>query len=115
LWPPFARLRPYARRVAGFRVVSGPHDGGFGQLIAYAKFDERSQVGLVVERADPRILVTRELVETLQAAPEEALFGRRFAEVDGGVLRILADNGTWVYRLGDWDAARGCFEAEWPD
>lgn len=97
-------------------------EDGFGELV-FTIDDEDGRLRFVVDRADPRVLVTNELVGTLQAAPEFVLFGRRFAEMFaevrddswGYVLRILADNGTWVYRLTWHDSARCLWLAEWPD
>lgn len=62
--------------------------------------------GLRVDRADPRILVSAELVEQLMG-PDLA--------IDGHLLRIEGFNRTAVYRIGEKVPNMFAYYAEWPD
>lgn len=65
---------------------------------------------LTVVRADPRILISVELLEEFRE-------GRRTPEVTvtGDVLRIEAANRTVIYRIGDEVPYMHAYYAEWPD
>lgn len=70
---------------------------------------------LVIERADPKIWVSCEFLAEIEAGMPTRADGRPYAELDGDLLRINADNRTVVYRLGEHHFELDVYEAEWPD
>lgn len=62
---------------------------------------------LRIDRADPRVLFTAELLDRSDTAPALTR--------DGDLVRIVADNRTVIYRLVGYDAPTHCYKAEWPD
>jgi hypothetical protein len=65
---------------------------------------------LIVDHADPRILVTREFLAT--AAREGT---HPAVEITPGRIVIAAANRRVVYEIGRWLAAIDCYEAAWPE
>lgn len=70
---------------------------------------------LIIERADPKIWVSAEFLAEVECGTPAREDGRPYAEIDGDLLRINADNRTVVYRLGEHHLAMDVYEAEWPD
>jgi hypothetical protein len=65
---------------------------------------------LIVDHADPRILVTREfLARAIREGTHPAV------EITGGKIVIDAANRRVVYEIGRWLAAIDCYEAAWPE
>lgn len=66
--------------------------------------------GLIVDRADPEILIAAELLDEIRA-------GRHHADVylDGEVLRIEGVNRRVIYRVGDKVPNQLAYCAAWPD
>jgi hypothetical protein len=67
-------------------------------------------VQLRVEKADPRILISAEVMDQVtsgSALPQVTL--------KDGVLRIEAVNQTVVYRIVDYLMDIDCYVGEWPD
>ena len=91
------------------RALPFPADPNYGQL-----FVTRLGVGadsvLVVDHADPRILVTAEVVELGERGelhPDVTLLD--------GLLTIDGVNRRVIYRIGDPVPWARCYEAAWPD
>jgi hypothetical protein len=64
---------------------------------------------LIVDQADPRILVTREfLTRAIREGTHPAV------EVTEGRIVIDAANRRVVYEIGRWLSAIDCYEAAWP-
>jgi hypothetical protein len=65
---------------------------------------------LIVDQADPRILVTREfLTRAIREGTHPAV------EVTEGRIVIDAANQRVVYEIGRWLSAIDCYEAAWPE
>jgi hypothetical protein len=65
---------------------------------------------LIVDQADPRILVTREfLARAIRQGSHPAI------EITEGRIVIDAANGRVVYEIGRWLSAIDCYEAAWPE
>jgi hypothetical protein len=65
---------------------------------------------LIIDHADPRILVTRELLaRAIREGTHPAV------EITGGRMVINAANRRVVYEIGRWLAAIDCYEAAWPE
>lgn len=65
-----------------------------------------------VDRADPRILITVDLLRDIQAAQ---IRDDTWASLVDGVLTINGANRKVIYRLVGYDARSNCHYAEWPD
>jgi hypothetical protein len=77
---------------------------------SYGRF-EVTQDGprLVVDRADPLVLVSRELVvRSLREGIHPDV------EIRPCRIAVNAANGRWVYRLGRFMAFLDCYEAQFP-
>lgn len=70
---------------------------------------------LIIERADPKIWVSAEFLAEVECGTPTRAGGRPYAEIDGDLIRINADNRTVVYRLGEHHFELDVYEAEWPD
>lgn len=77
---------------------------------------------LRVEHADPRVLISAELLAeafvrpahgVTISAPAPGVNGTPFWQ--GAVLRIEAVNGTLVYRIGEYVPSVHGYIAQWPD
>jgi hypothetical protein len=77
----------------------------------YGFCDVRTSGGqLIVDQADPRILVTREfLARAIREGTHPAI------EITEGRIVIDAANGRVVYEIGRWLSAIDCYEAAWPE
>ena len=62
-----------------------------------------------IERADPKILVSAELLDELRYGCNPHVI------LDGNVLRIIAANRRVIYRIGEKVPDLHAFYAEWPD
>jgi len=67
---------------------------------------EETQTGFNVTQADPRIHITKRVIE---------LSYRERLRRDGDIIRIVADNGTWIYRITGYDERLETYAAEWVD
>lgn len=88
----------------------------FGDCIMTTCRDpETGQISLTIDQADPRILISPELLDKWEDRPDFP------ASFDGKVLRIYGTNRTVIYRirdvlepvpghLGYWN-----YVGEWPD
>jgi hypothetical protein len=79
--------------------------------LGYGACDVRTSGGqLIVDQADPRILVPREfLARAIREGTHPAV------EVTEGRIVISAANRRVVYEIGRWLAAIDCYEAAWPE
>lgn len=84
-----------------------------GFLIMSQTFDG-STFRIAIDRADPRVTVSAELLYEIGANTEAR--ERWGTEVDGDLLRIGDDDGRrFVYRLVDYVPERSVWLAEWVD
>jgi hypothetical protein len=88
----------------------------YGECVIRALYDPLDGLQLHIQRADPVIRITPELLAEVPAPPSE-----HPATFDGKVLRIRGVNRTVIYRIRDvmepvpghfgmWD-----YIGEWPD
>ena len=79
--------------------------------LGYGSCDVRtSGEQLIVDQADPRILVTREfLARAIREGTHPAV------EITEGRIVIDAANRRVVYEIGRWLSAIDCYEAAWPE
>jgi hypothetical protein len=79
--------------------------------LGYGFCDVRSSgEQLIVDQADPLILVTREfLARAIREGTHPAV------EVTEGRIVIDAANQRVVYEIGRWLSAIDCYEAAWPE
>ena len=68
---------------------------------------------LRIDRADPRVLITRELLKEIPPPDPSGLNGP--VTYDGNIVRIQGENRTVIYRIGQYLPEENCYEAEWPD
>lgn len=66
--------------------------------------------GQHIDRADPRILISAELVEQLRDRQWDPI-----AVLNGHLLRIGGTNRTVIYRIGEKTPDGLAYVAEWPD
>jgi hypothetical protein len=84
---------------------------GFGELVVqmrpwpFRSFEDE----LLVKHADPRILITEELLD------EIANSDGRLASLKDDVLTIKGSNRRVIYRIGEYVPDRRAYVAEWPD
>jgi hypothetical protein len=64
---------------------------------------------LWIDHADPQIMVSAELLDEISRSPSPGV------SLKDGVLRIVAENRTVIYRIGEYFAAIHAYAAEWPD
>lgn len=64
---------------------------------------------LTFDRADPRIMVSAELLEAIAKAPGPGV------SLDGDILRIEGADRTVIYRIGEKVPDYFGYYAEWPD
>jgi hypothetical protein len=79
--------------------------------LGYGSCDVRtSGEQLIVDQADPRILVTREfLARAIREGTHPAI------KITVGRIVIDAANRRVVYEIGRWLSAIDCYEAAWPE
>lgn len=65
---------------------------------------------LTVDRADPRVMVSAELLDEWRSGK-----GEPEVTINGDVLRIEASNRTVIYRIGEKVPDMYAYFAEWPD
>lgn len=65
---------------------------------------------LRVDRADPIIWVSAEIVERVRVNDHHP-----DVTVDGDLLTIRASNRTVIYRIGEYYPQRHCYLLTWPD
>ncbi len=84
---------------------------------------------LIVERADPRILISAELLAEIAFVGGDPRIALTFAENPlpgwwpgafrrnplGALLRIEGTNRTVIYQIAEWHGTTDRFAAEWPD
>ena len=88
-------------------------DEEYGQCHVTSLHDAHgSLMRLRIDRADPRVLITREMLFQMPAPDPEWPWPATF---DGNVVRIRGENRTVLYRIGQYLPDRDCYEAEWPD
>jgi hypothetical protein len=69
---------------------------------------------VVVVRADPRVLISGELLDEITRHPAENAWCE-FTADDGVLLKIKGVNRTVVYRITGYVAPLHGYIAEWPD
>lgn len=82
--------------------------GSYGELLLTLIRDEQGD-RLHIDQADPRILISTCLIDMLLADPP------LYVSLEDDVLRVVADNGVAVYRIGKPVPELWAYEAEWPD
>lgn len=81
-------------------------DKTHGELVVYR---EDYPPRLRIERADPQIRITKELLDN-------ARLDNPWTSVDGDRFEIADDYGKrYIYRIGEYDALTNTYEMEWPD
>lgn len=75
----------------------------------------------VIGRADPRVLISAELLDTIATDPAPGLSlqmrvtGRTTYDHNDVLLKIHGVNRTVIYRIGDYVPAVHGYIGEWPD
>jgi len=98
-----------------------PRDLPQGECILTSLYDVGAEISVRIDHADPRILISAELLAQIAAAPHPfaALTGGRGPDDApfwlGAVLRIDAANRTVIYRIVEYVPAIHGYIAEWPD
>jgi hypothetical protein len=84
-----------------------------GELI----FTRLADGSLRIDHADPRILISAELLDIIvdNPAPSAWVDLAGCTTYDGGLLKISAINRTVIYRIVEYVPAVRGFIAEWPD
>lgn len=75
------------------------------------EFERAGDHDLRVLRADSRIRIADKVLRHIRAGVDP--WDR--AHLDGDILHITADNGTWIYRLVGYDERTASHLAEWVD
>lgn len=95
-----------------------PHGLPRGECIMTSLLDEDgTQTGIRIDHADPRVLISAELLEHIASHPDDT----RWLDVAwhsahvGATLKINGVNRTVVYRITGYVAAVHGYIAEWPD
>lgn len=83
-------------------------------ILTWVNFDDGT---VRVERADPRILISAELLDSIarDQPPQARLDPVASTTCSGAVLRITGVNRTVIYRIGQYLPAVHGYLAEWPD
>jgi hypothetical protein len=68
-----------------------------------------------VDRADPRVLISGELLDDIMRHPAEHAWCESTADDGGVLLKIEGVNRTVVYRVTEYVAPIHGYIAEWPD
>lgn len=101
-----------------------PHGLPDGEVVLTCLFDgSGTQTGIRVDRADPRILISGELLDETARDPGPPAWLDTTgcapppyrATYAGAVLRIEGVNRTVVYRVTGYVPAIHAYIAEWPD
>lgn len=82
---------------------------GFGECELLVRRGGFFEDELFVVRADPRILVTAELLDEVARADSP------LASLKDGVLTFNGVNQKVIYRIGEYLMLPDCYVAEWPD
>lgn len=81
--------------------------------------EDGTQTGIRIDHADPRILISGELVELVMIGhcPQAVLDWTGPVQLGpvGALLKIAAVNQTLIYRLTEYIPAIHAYIAEWPD
>jgi hypothetical protein len=92
-----------------------------GECILTTLHDDYQPCGIRVERADPRILISAELLDTIATDPAPGLSlqmrvtGRTTYDHNDVLLKIHGANRTVIYRIGEYLPAVHGYIGEWPD
>jgi hypothetical protein len=99
-----------------------PGDLPRGDCVTTTLFgDDNRPAGLRVDHADPRVLISSELLDNIADRPADALsIGTQLDLATchtyvGAVLKISGVNRTVVYRITEYVPAVHGYIAEWPD
>jgi hypothetical protein len=94
-------------------AVSGP----YGECVITRTRDPVKGVSLHVDRADPVVLISAELVDEIadNPSPGVVLDLSGCETYMGALLKIRAVNRDVIYRLTGWLPRERAFVAEWPD
>jgi hypothetical protein len=70
-----------------------------------------------IDHADPKVLISSELLSTIACNPSEtaSLDRRPGVTFVGAVLKLTAVNRTVIYRITSYEAAVHGYIGEWPD
>lgn len=108
------------------RQIGNRDQSAYGQCHLTSLHDSRGACMAVhVDQADPRVMITVELLEELLACgtgPFAELRPGPGASVmpglhgfEGWLLTVRGENQTVMYRIGRKVPTAHCYEAEWPD
>lgn len=81
-----------------------------GEIVCVELWELGELQGVHVERADPRVRFTAAAMRYLRDGSWCGV-----AVFDGEVLRVVARNGSWVWRVVGEDPASGDLFMAWPD
>ena len=110
--------------------LASAEKGSYGECRITSEHDAFGiWVRLRIDQADPRILITGELVEAWRAHGAEPFYGNPFLALrpgpgaspmviygmEGWLVTIRGENRTVVYRIGKYLPGLDCYEAERPD
>lgn len=95
--------------------MTRPSDQPLGEvLISEHRDPTTGQTRVRIDRADPRALISSELLEQItdgRCLPWAAVSGDQL-----DVITLADDHGQlFIYRLGQYDVLHNAFEMEWPD
>lgn len=84
-------------------------DAPIGECVIEVMDDHR----LTIVQADPRILISAQIVDALRA--DEPAYPAGWVTLDGDLLRVEGINLTVIYRIGPKAHDRFAYLAEWVD
>lgn len=101
-------------------------------VLVLARHHDADGVWLTIERADPHVAFSDELLcDLADGGDNDGMYpivriDRNYAHnmadcridgrcFDGWLVHIEARNRTVIYRIGAYDALRNCWRAAWPD
>jgi hypothetical protein len=103
----------------GFRDgMTPPSDLPAGECILTTLCgDDGQPTGLYIVRADPRILISEELLDLIVDAPAPGVWLdlAGCTTYDDGLLKIHGANRTVIYRITGYEPSVHGYIAEWPD